>query len=144
MTRRAARDDGRVSIFLAIALAGILIVIGLAYDGAGHLRSLQRAHNLASEAARAGGQAIDVAQAIEGGDKQIDQPAARAAVDAYRAAAGVTGPPATFATGPNGEPLIQVTVIITYDNVFLDVFGFGDTTTVTGTATAGLLTTSDS
>jgi hypothetical protein len=137
-------DRGRVSIFLAIALAGMLMIIGLAYDGAGHLRSLQRAHNLAAEAARAGGQAIDVAQAIEGGDKQIDRSAARAAVDAYRAAAGVTGPPPTFSTGPNGEQLIEVQVTLSYDNVFLDVFGFADTTTVTGTATATLLTTSDS
>lgn len=141
--RPRGNDRGRVSIFLAIALAGILIIIGLSFDGAGHLRALQRAHNLASEAARAGGQAIDVAQAIEGGTKEIDKPAAQAAVDAYRAAAGVTGPPPTFSTGPDGEPLIEVQVVITYDNVFLDLFGFADTTTVTGTATAVLLTTSD-
>ncbi|MFD0741121.1 pilus assembly protein TadG-related protein [Phytohabitans flavus] len=137
------RDDGRVSIFLAIALAGMLMVIGLAYDGAGQLGALQRAHNLAAEAARAGGQSIDRAQAIEGGPTQIGEAEAVAAVDAYRAAAGVGGPPPTFSTGPGGEPLIQVEVSVTYDNKFLDVFGFSDTSTVTGTATAVLLTTPD-
>jgi hypothetical protein len=140
---KQVHDRGRVSIFLAIALAGMLMVIGLAYDGAGRLGALQRAHNLAAEAARAGGQAIDRAQAIEGGPPQINVADAIAAVDAYREDAQVTGPPPTFSTGPNGEPLIHVEVAITYDNKFLDVFGFEDTTTVTGTATAVLLTTPD-
>jgi hypothetical protein len=142
MTPRGRDDRGRVSIFLAIALAGMLAVIGLAYDGAGQLGALQRAHNLAAEAARAGGQAIDRAQAIEGGPPKINVADAIAAVDAYRAEAQVTGPPPTFSTGPNGEPLIQVQVTITYENKFLDVFGFADTT-VTGTASAVLLTTPD-
>jgi hypothetical protein len=143
MRARLGDDGGRVSIFLAVALGGMLIIIGLAYDGAGHLGALQRAHNLAAEAARAGGQAIDRAQAIEGGPAEINQAEAIAAVDAYRAAAEVGGPPPTFSTGPDGEPLIQVQVTVTYDNKFLDVFGFSDTTTVTGTATAVLLTTPD-
>jgi hypothetical protein len=55
----------------------------------------------------------------------------------------VGGPPPTFSTSPEGEPLIQVEVSVTYDNKFLDVFGFSDTRTVTGTATAVLLTTPD-
>lgn len=44
-------DAGRVSIFLAVALIGVLAIIGMAFDGAGQLRTLQRAENLAAEAA---------------------------------------------------------------------------------------------
>ena len=51
------RDAGRVSLFLAVSMLGILAIIGMSFDGAGQLRALQRADNLAAEAARAGGQA---------------------------------------------------------------------------------------
>ncbi|MGN9811807.1 pilus assembly protein TadG-related protein [Micromonospora sp. BQ11] len=142
--RRAAltrhhRDDGRVSVFLAVAAVGVLTIIALAFDGAGQLRTLQRADNLAAEAARAGGQSIDRATAIEGGPKRIDQPQARQAVADYLTAAGSTGHTVTFPV-VDGETLVQVDVTVTYQRSLLGLVGFNRTVTVSGRATARALT----
>jgi hypothetical protein len=132
------RDAGRVSLFLAVALAGVLVVVGLAFDGAGRLRTMQRADNLAAEAARAGGQAIDLAAAI-GGEKVkvVDEAAAQAAVANYFS--GMSDVDWTVSFPPGGQ---QVTVVVemSYDTAMLDVFGFADTIPVRGRATAVLLT----
>ncbi|MEU5721218.1 hypothetical protein [Micromonospora sp. NPDC047738] len=133
-------DSGRVSIFLAVAMTGVLVIISLAYDGAGQLRSLQRADNLAAEAARSGGQVIDRARAIEGGPKEIDEAGARDAVADYlRAAGGVRGHDVSFPV-VDGEKQIQVRVRITYRRDLLGLFGLGNSVTVTGEATARALT----
>ncbi|MEU5562888.1 pilus assembly protein TadG-related protein [Micromonospora musae] len=139
MTAGSGRDAGRVSIFLAVAMVGVLAVIGLSYDGAGQLRTLQRADNLAAEAARAGGQAVDRATAIAGGPKRIDKRLARAAVVDYLAAAGAAGHTVSFPV-VNGETLIRVRVTITYRRSMLGLLGFDDTITVSGEATARALT----
>ncbi|MFI7604656.1 pilus assembly protein TadG-related protein [Micromonospora sp. NPDC049366] len=132
-------DAGRVSIFLAVAMVGVLALIGLSFDGAGQLRTLQRADNLAAEAARAGGQAIDRATAIAGGPKRIDQPQARAAVADYLAAVDTAGHTVSFPV-VDGETLVSVRVEVTYHRSMLGLFGFPDTVTVTGEATARALT----
>jgi len=140
MTGWRAPERGRVSLFLAVAMTGVLVIIGLAYDGAGQLRSLQRADNLAAEAARSGGQMIDRARAIEGGPKQIDEAAARAAVADYLSAAGgVRGHEVSFPV-VDGEKQIHVRVRITYRRDLLGLFGLGGPVTVTGEATARALT----
>ncbi|MEU6203304.1 hypothetical protein ABZ814_06915 [Micromonospora musae] len=139
MTAGSDRDAGRVSIFLAVAMVGVLAVIALSYDGAGQLRTLQRADNLAAEAARAGGQAVDRATAIAGGPKRIDKRLARAAVVDYLAAAGAAGHTVSFPV-VNGETLIRVRVTITYRRSMLGLLGFDDTVTVSGEATARALT----
>ncbi|MGC5031473.1 pilus assembly protein TadG-related protein [Micromonospora sp. DT229] len=132
-------DAGRVSIFLAVAMVGVLAIIGMAFDGAGQLRTLQRAENLAAEAARAGGQAIDRAAAIEGGPKQINQRQARLAVADYLAAAGASGHTVNFPV-VDGETQIRVRVTVTYRRAMLGLFGFSNTVTVSGEATARPLT----
>ncbi|NJP34201.1 hypothetical protein [Micromonospora thermarum] len=137
---RHLRDDaGRVSVFLAVTAVGVLTVVALAFDGAGQLRSLQRADNLAAEAARAGGQSIDRATAIEGGPKRIDQPQARRAVAAYLAAAGATSHTVSFPV-VGGETVVRVRVTVTYQRSLLGLVGFDDTVTVSGEATARALT----
>ncbi|WP_405103720.1 hypothetical protein [Micromonospora sp. NBC_01412] len=120
-------------------MIGVLAIIGLAFDGAGQLRSMQRADNLAAEAARTGGQSIDRAKAIEGGPKVIDQVAARAAVSSYLAATEVTASSVEFPV-VGGETLVRVRVTVTYDRYMLGFFGFGNTVTVSGEATARALT----
>jgi uncharacterized membrane protein len=140
VTGWTSREHGRVSLFLAVAMTGVLAVIGLAYDGAGQLRSLQRADDLAAEAARSGGQMIDRAHAIEGGPKEIDEPSARTAVATYLAAArGVQGHEVSFPV-VGGQKQIRVRVRITYRRDMLGLFGFDNTVTVTGEATARPLT----
>ncbi|AVT33314.1 hypothetical protein C6361_32080 [Plantactinospora sp. BC1] len=140
---RLGPDSGRVSLFLAVALIGVLAIIGLAYDGAGQLRTMQRADNLAAEAARAGGQAIDLGQLLLDGTTLLDQPAARTAVGNYLASVdGVERWEVDFAVAGDNSTL-TVNLELDYDTVFLDLFGFADNITVPGTATATLLTTTN-
>ncbi len=117
----------------------MLAIIGMAFDGAGQLRTLQRAENLAAEAARAGGQAIDRATAIEGGPKRINRREARRAVRNYLTTAGASDHTVTFPV-VDGETLIRVRVEVTYDRAALGLFGFSNTVTVSGEATARALT----
>ncbi|QGN45953.1 hypothetical protein ACN26Y_06385 [Micromonospora sp. WMMD558] len=126
-------------MFLAVTAIGILTIVALAFDGAGQLRSLQRADNLAAEAARVGGQSIDRAAAIEGGPKRIDQPQARRAVAAYLTAAGATSHTVSFPV-VDGETVVRVRVTVTYQRSLLGLVGFDDTVTVSGEATARALT----
>jgi hypothetical protein len=134
-----AGEHGRVSIFLAVTMVGVLAIIGLSFDGAGQLRTLQRAQNLAAEAARAGGQAIDRATAIEGGPTRINEPEARKAVASYLAAVNTASHTVNFPE-VDGEILIQVTVSITYQRSMLGPFIQDKTVTVTGEATARAIT----
>lgn len=134
-----AGEHGRVSIFLAVTMVGVLAIIGLSFDGAGQLRTLQRAQNLAAEAARAGGQAIDRATAIEGGPKRIDEPEARKAVADYLKAVDTAGHSVNFPE-VDGEILIRVAVSITYQRSMIGPFVQDKTVTVTGEATARAIT----
>ncbi|MGC4756816.1 pilus assembly protein TadG-related protein [Micromonospora trifolii] len=134
-----AGEHGRVSIFLAVTMVGVLAIIGLSFDGAGQLRTLQRAQNLAAEAARAGGQAIDRATAIEGGPTRINEPEARDAVASYLAAVKTAGHTVNFPE-VDGETLIRVTVSITYHRSMIGPFIQKKTVTVTGEATARAIT----
>ncbi|MEU4565890.1 pilus assembly protein TadG-related protein [Micromonospora sp. NPDC023956] len=132
-------DEGRVSLFLAVSMIGVLMIIGLAFDGAGQLRTMHRADNLAAEAARTGGQAIDRAQAINGGKKEIDEAAATVAVRHYLSAAGVTDHTVSFPV-VDGEKRITVRLSITYDRYLLGLFDLTDSVTVSGEATARAIT----
>ncbi|MGC4877397.1 pilus assembly protein TadG-related protein [Micromonospora sp. DT43] len=138
--RPLSGDHGRISIFLAVAMVGVLAIVGLSFDGAGQLRTLQRADNLAAEAARAGGQAIDRATAIEGGPTRINQRQARVAVADYLTAAGATTGHTVSFPQIAGETVVQVRVTITYRRSMLGLFGFADQVTVTGEATARAIT----
>lgn len=133
-TRRCADDGGLTPMVLVFALA-IFMMVGLAVDGGGRLRANERANDIASEAARAGGQALNLPRAITGQADVIDPAAAAAAAHDYLTTAGVTG---SVSVGANGKT-ITVTVSIPYEPVFLSIVGFGPWTE-TGTATAALLT----
>lgn len=132
---RACRDDGRVSLFIAVLAVGILALIGLAVDGGAKMRAIERADYIAAEAARAGGQAINAPRAITGGQKVIDPAAAVDAATDYLAAAGVSG----RAIPSDDGRRLQVTVTISSNTMVLSIIGIRRIT-VTGTATAELLT----
>jgi len=126
------RDDGALTpMVVAFALA-IYLMIGLSVDGAGKMRAIERANDLAAEAARAGAQAIDIPQAVPGNAIVIQPDRARAAALQYLADAGVTG---TATPDPDGVHL-TVTVTIPYQPIFL--IGF-PTFQAQGTATAQLV-----
>jgi hypothetical protein len=139
---RTGTDQGRVSVFLAIALIAVLVIIGLVVDGAGRIRTMQRANNLAAEAARAGGQAIDIGAAVDGGAKVVDPDDARLAAERYLAQLDETGVRGTAEPSADGEHL-TVTVLITYDTAMLDFLGFPANYVERGEATVELVTTSD-
>lgn len=132
--RRAPRDEGRISLLVIVLTVAVLVMIGLSVDGGGKVRALQRAGNLASEAARAAGQAIAGPPAIQGDEKIVDPTAAVTAAQTYLAAAGVTG---TVSVSPDLRR-ITVTVTISYTTVFLGLVGI-DTLTATRQATAAVV-----
>ncbi|WP_406436542.1 Tad domain-containing protein [Streptomyces sp. NBC_01613] len=133
--RRARLDDrGGITVFVAVCVIALLGIIGVAVDGGSKMRATERADYIAGEAARAGGQAIDPADAINGRAIVVDPQAAAAAAQAYLRSAGATG---TVSVSGDDKTL-TVTVTGTYDTKFLSVAGIGSLS-VTGHGKATLL-----
>lgn len=133
MNRRNER--GSITVWLALASFVMIFLVGLAVDLGGQVHSHERAHDVAAQAARAGGEEVSGAAAIQGQDLTIDAAAARAAAQRYLDAAGVSGTVAIT----NGNT-ITVTVHDSYDPRFLGLLGI-HRLDVTGTATARLIRT---
>lgn len=136
--RRLARsgwDSGKVTVFFAVIAPAWIAMLGLVIVGGGRIRAYQRADNVAAEAARTAGQAIDPASAIRGGPKVIDGTQARAAALDYLNAVGATG---TVTIAPDRQHL-TVTATITYVNPSGLGFLGGPTWRANGVATATLL-----
>lgn len=119
--RRRPADGGRVSVFVAAAMPMMLLFMALMWDASGYLRALHRADNVANEAARAAGQAINIPLAVAGEQIVVDPAAAETAANAYLADAGVTG---EVAVSDDGRQ-VTVAVAVTYEPLFLGQFGFG-------------------
>ena len=133
--RRRQQPDaerGAIGVFLVVLVPGLLLIIGLAVDGGAKVQATQRANAIADEAARSGGQAIDVSAALAG-DLRVDVPAAVAAAQDYLARSGVQG----RVTAVDGDTL-QVTTSINEPTTFLGVIGISSFT-VQGTGTADLV-----
>jgi Flp pilus assembly protein TadG len=124
-----------MSLFLALSALAILMVMGLLVDGGGALNASNRATSLAQEAARAAGEQVDAAQAIQGTAITIDPDAARQAALDYLAAAHVQGD----AQITNAGQALTVTVHDTYATHFASLLGVA-TIHVDGTARAHLHT----
>lgn len=88
---RCGGDEGSISLYAMSAVFAFFLLIGLVVDGSAKLRAQQRAHAVAEEAARAGGQAVAVAGAIEGQAPVVDAYGAAAAASSFLQAAGVEG-----------------------------------------------------
>lgn len=127
-------DAGRISVFVAAAMPAMLIFLALMWDASSYLRALHRADNIAAEAARAAGQAIDLPQAVGDGVVVVEPDAAVAAVAAYTADAGVTG----HVEVADDQRELTVTITADWKPALLRLFGFGPRT-VTGEATAHLV-----
>ena len=128
-TRRSVSDEGSVTLFVCIAVVGLMVMVGLVVDGGAKVRALQRADRLAAEASRAGGQAIDVSAAIAGDAPTLNPQAAVQATQAYLRANGVSG---TVSVTDAGRALV-VDVTTTTGTVFLGLIGI-NTLTVHGSA----------
>ena len=128
-------DRGAVAPLVAVVAMALFVMVGLAVDGGGRMRAIERADDLAAEAARTGGQALNLPDAVRGRRDVIDPAQARAAALAYLDDAGASG---TAVVSPDGKT-ITVTTHITYKPVLLSLIGLRPRVE-TGTATATLIT----
>ncbi|QAY64807.1 pilus assembly protein [Xylanimonas allomyrinae] len=124
-----------MSAWAALSAAVIIICVGLAVDLGGQVHALQRAHDLAAQAARAGGQALSEATAMRGGVLAVDVAQAKAEAQRYLDAAGATG-----TVTVTGGTRVTVTVTDSYDTVFLGAIGI-NRLDVTSDATARTIRT---
>ncbi|MFH8698952.1 TadE/TadG family type IV pilus assembly protein [Streptomyces chartreusis] len=132
---RARLDDqGGVTVFVAACVLVLIGIIGIAVDGGSKMRATERADYVAGEAARAGGQAIDPAEAISGNAIVVNPQDATAAAQAHLQSAGATG---TVTVSGDGKTL-SVVVTGSYDTKFLAAVGIGSLS-VTGHGKATLL-----
>lgn len=140
MSRGGDQDAGRVSVFMAVAVIGLIAVFGAAVDATGQLRTLMRANNIAAEAARAAGQGIDIDAVAEGGQHRVSQARAVQYASQYLAAAGHDLPGSAWSVSPDESGTsVDITVRLTYEHRILGMFGVPDPQ-VTGTSTAVLVT----
>lgn len=114
-----AGDRGAVTLFVAIAMVGLMVLAGLVVDGGAKVRAAQRADRVAAEAARAAGQAIDLATVLEGSELRVDRRAALRAAEAYLASAGVSGSARVI----DGGAGISVSTTTSAPTVFLGLIG---------------------
>ena len=129
----ARPEQGSISAFFALLVPALLLVIGLAVDGGAKVAATQRANAIADEAARAGGQALDIGAALAG-EIRLNPTAAVAAAQDYLARSGVAG----TVTVVDGDTL-SVTTTLTEPTTFLGLIGI-TSLTVEGTGTADLIT----
>jgi Flp pilus assembly protein TadG len=133
--RRRYDERGSISVWLALSSFVMIFLVGLAVDLGGQVHAHERAHDLAAQAARAGGEEVEGGAAIQGRELAVSSAAARAAAQRYLAAAGVRGTVAIT----SGET-ITVTVHGSYEPRFLGLMGV-NRLEVAGTATARLVRT---
>lgn len=134
--RPGARDErGTVTIWLATSSIVMIILVGFAVDLGGQVHAQQNARDIAAQAARAGGEQVQAAPAIQGTGVVANTSAAKAAARDYLTAAGIDG----TVTVQGGDKLVVATTT-TYSTTFLAIIGLTKLT-VTGHATARLVRT---
>ena len=124
---RRRSERGSISAWMALAATAMIILAGLAVDLGGQVYTRQHAIDIATQAARTGGQQLHTPTAIRGDKVQTDPARAVAAARAYLAASDVTG-----TVQLRGGTTVVVTTTAHYDTIFLGIIGI-DRITVTGT-----------
>ena len=118
-----SRDErGQVSAFVVAVVLALFVMGGLVIDGGYALAARRRAIDEANEAARAGAQAVDLAQYRATGVLTLEPAAAVAAAQAYLHATGHVG---TVAVAGDR---VQVQVSITQPTALLQIVGIGGLT----------------
>lgn len=113
-----------MSLFVVVIAVALFITVGLVVDGGGKVRSLQKAESAATQAARAGGQAIQHDEAVRGEGTVIDAAAAKQAAAAYLRSIGVQGTTRIV----DGTHLV-VRTTTHHSPIFLGIVGIGTMTT---------------
>jgi Flp pilus assembly protein TadG len=128
-------EDGSITLWMVTASFAMMMLVGLAVDLGGQVHAQQRAQNVAGQAARAGGQEVQAAPALQGRYVAINAAAARNAAQDYLSTAGVNG-----TVSVTDGTTITVSVTDTYRPKFLGIVGLGGLP-VTGEASARLIRT---
>ena len=110
----------------------MIVIVGIAVDFGGQAVAEQQARSVAFEAARTGGQQVNLDQLVRGGQAQTDPYKAASAANAYLADAGVVG-----SVTVNSDT-VTVTITSSYQCSFLSIIGI-NSLPVTGTASADTL-----
>lgn len=129
---RSSGERGSIALYFAIVTIAALVMAGLVLDGGAALATRERAADLATQAARAGADALTPAS-VRGqpGGLQASPLAAQQAVTRLLDAAGATGR-ATV----NGD-VVTVTVTVPKHTMILSAVGVDDISqTATASATA--------
>jgi hypothetical protein len=126
------REEGGLSIFVAICVMALLALLGLIVDGGGKLKATERADAIAQEAARAGGEQINASKAIPGNGIVVDPTAAHNAAVAYLQKAGFTGSYQIYSTDGGRE------LVVNLSSTYQSIWGLGNMP-VHGYATAALV-----
>nr|WP_232422877.1 pilus assembly protein [Cellulosimicrobium cellulans] len=108
----------------------MVIFFGVAIDLTGQANAQQRVHDIAAQAARAGGQQLNEAQAVRGLGVKADPYAAAQAARTYLAASGVEG-----TVSVEGGTTVNVRTSDVYTTKILSIIGIGSMR-VTGEAEA--------
>ena len=134
--RLHAADEGRIALLVIVLAFAVLAMIGLSVDGGGKVRASERADNLASEAARAAGQAILPRRPSRAARRSSTRP------PPWPPRRTTWPPPASRGTVTVSDDRnhVTVTVTIVYRTVFLGLIGI-TTLTATRHATAVLVST---
>ncbi|MEU4360323.1 pilus assembly protein TadG-related protein [Promicromonospora sp. NPDC023987] len=122
--RRALRDQageqtGSVSVWMVTACIGLILIVGVVLDLGSQLHAQQRAYTVAAQAARTGGQQLDAASVLAGGDFAVDSAAAVDAASAFLAESDMPG--TAWVEGDQ----VRVTVHDTYTPQVLGRIGLG-------------------
>jgi Flp pilus assembly protein TadG len=128
-------EDGSITLWMVTASFAMMMLVGLAVDLGGQVHAQQRAHNVAGQAARAGGQEVQAPPAVQGRYVAMNAAAARNAARDYLSTAGVNG-----TVSITDGTTITVNVTDTYRPKFLSIIGLGGLP-VTGEASARLIRT---
>src|SRR5687768_15189052 len=124
---RLRSERGSISAWMALAATVMIILSGLAVDLGGQVYTRQHAIDVATQAARAGGQQLQAPDALRGVAVRTDPARAVTAARAYLAASDVSG-----TVRLRGGATVLVTTTAHYDTKFLGIIGI-DQITVTGT-----------
>lgn len=116
---------GSVAVWTAVGIPAFVIALGIGVDFAGHAAATQEAQAVASEAARAAGQQVN----LSGAQARIDAPLAMRAAQDYLAASPFTGAASVRAEG------VTVNVTGSYHCQFLSIVGI-ETLDVSGLASS--------
>ncbi|MEV8027455.1 pilus assembly protein TadG-related protein [Cellulosimicrobium funkei] len=128
--RRGGSERGSVTVWLVMAAFIMVIFFGVAIDLTGQANAQQRVHDVAAQAARAGGQQLNAAQAVRGLGVKADPYAAAQAARTYLAASGVEG-----TVSVEGGTTVRVHTSDVYATKILSIIGIGNMR-VTGEAEA--------